>query len=117
MREESKTHMYKNACVHIYMEIDISSHKTSLVNNVKLIISLFMVFINMNNMVYMLLKICLSHCIWVFYMPVRLYHVWTEDLGARKRCEIICNYSYELSGAMWVLGREPRSSGKATCTV
>lgn len=115
--EENKTHVYTNACVLIYMELDISSHKTSLMNNVKIRISLFMVFINLNNIVYVLLKIWLSRCIWVFCLPVRLpcMEVYLE---VRKRCEIICNYSYrQLSGAMSVLGREPRPSGRVTCTV
>lgn len=82
-----------NACVLIYMEIDISSHKTSLMNNVKIRISLFVVFISLNNIVYVLLKIWLSHCIWVFCLPVRL-PCMEVSLEARKRCEIICNYSY-----------------------
>lgn len=68
------------------MEIDISRHKTRLVNKEKLTISLFMVFRNMNNnMIYVLLKIFVCfHVYGYFACPVRLYHVWTVHFEARK---------------------------------
>lgn len=100
MREENKTHVYTNACVLIYMELDISSHKTSLMNNVKIRISLFMVFINLNNIVYVLLKIWLSRCIRVFFLPVRLpcMEVYLE---ARKRCVTTVTDNYQVPCRCW----------------
>lgn len=44
-----------------------------------------------------------------------LHHMHSVPTEARRRCRVTQNYSYKwLSATVWMVGTEPRSSGKAT---